>query len=165
MNWEAIGAVGEVAAAIAVVVSLVYLAHQVRTSNRLARAEAWRQPTSDLNSLNAAFATDPVFRRALAKAYFEGVERSALEPDEAMVLDVYLVSITNLYEQLFREVREGVLDESAMRDFGAQSLLMTAYYRSSWEIYRPTFGPSFVEFFERNFEVATKGPSADDRAL
>jgi hypothetical protein len=155
MNWEAIGAVGEVAGAIAVVLSLMYLAHQVRTSNKLARAGAWRQPTSDLNSLNAAFAIDPVFRRALSRAYFEEAERSAFEPDEAMALDLYLVSITNLYEQLFREVREGVLDDRAMKDFGAQNLLKTAYYQSSWEVYRPNFGPSFVEYFESNFMVPT----------
>ena len=140
-------------------------AHQVRTSNRLARAEAWRQPTSDLNSLNAAFGTDPVFRRALQRAYFEGAERSELEPDEAIALDVYLISITNLYEQLFREVREGVLDDRAMKDFGAQNLLTMPYYQSSWEVYRPNFGPSFVEYFESSFEVGAKSLSSDERAL
>ena len=34
MNWDAIGAVGEIVGATAVVVSLVYLAIQIRTQNR-----------------------------------------------------------------------------------------------------------------------------------
>ncbi len=34
MNWDAIGAVGEIVGALAVVVSLVYLAIQVRRQNR-----------------------------------------------------------------------------------------------------------------------------------
>ena len=34
MNWDAIGAVGDAVSAIAVVVSLLYLATQVRQSNR-----------------------------------------------------------------------------------------------------------------------------------
>ena len=58
MNWEAIAAIGEVVGATAVVVSLVYLATQVLVSNRLARAEAWRVPNSDLNAINATFSTD-----------------------------------------------------------------------------------------------------------
>jgi hypothetical protein len=35
MNWDAIGAVGEIVSAIAVLVTLVYLAGQVRQSNRI----------------------------------------------------------------------------------------------------------------------------------
>ena len=40
MNWEAIGAISEVIAAIAVVVTLAYLALQVRQSNRTTKAAA-----------------------------------------------------------------------------------------------------------------------------
>ena len=40
MNWDAIGAVGEVLASVLVMVSLVYLATQIRVSNRHAEASA-----------------------------------------------------------------------------------------------------------------------------
>jgi hypothetical protein len=40
MNWEAIGAVGEVAGAIGVIVTLLYLSLQVRASNRASKVEA-----------------------------------------------------------------------------------------------------------------------------
>ena len=40
MNWDAIGAVGEVVGAITVLVTLIYLARQVRQSNRIAIASA-----------------------------------------------------------------------------------------------------------------------------
>ena len=42
MNWDAIGAMGEWAGAVAVVVTLFYLAMQVRQSNVVALAEAER---------------------------------------------------------------------------------------------------------------------------
>jgi len=42
MNWDAIGAIGEWAGAVAVVVTLFYLAMQVRQSNVVALAEAER---------------------------------------------------------------------------------------------------------------------------
>ena len=40
MNWDMVGAIGEIVGALAVVVSLVYLAGQVSMSNRLAQSEA-----------------------------------------------------------------------------------------------------------------------------
>ena len=45
MNWEEIGAIGDVVGATAVVVSLIYLATQVLASTRLARAEASLGPS------------------------------------------------------------------------------------------------------------------------
>ena len=79
MNWELASAVADLAGAAAVVMSLVYLARQVRMSNRLARAEAYRSPNSDLNSLNATFSTDPIFRAAFRRA-IEGASELKSSP-------------------------------------------------------------------------------------
>jgi hypothetical protein len=40
MNWEAIGAIGEIVSAAAVIVSLVYVAIQIRQNTRMMRAAA-----------------------------------------------------------------------------------------------------------------------------
>ena len=82
MTLEQWAAVADIVAGIAVVVSLVYLASQVRISNRLGRAEAWRQPASDLNSLNATFAIDPVFRAAFTKALHEQAAKKNYQFDK-----------------------------------------------------------------------------------
>jgi len=57
MNWEAIGAVGEIVGATAVVLSLIYLAIQVRQNSNMARAESrlrlvdtWREFSNSLES-------------------------------------------------------------------------------------------------------------------
>jgi len=57
MHWEAIGAVGEIVGALAVVLSLIYLAIQVRQNSEMARAESrlravatWREFTNSLES-------------------------------------------------------------------------------------------------------------------
>jgi hypothetical protein len=42
VDWNAVGALGEVLGAIAVVFTLAYLAKQVRQSNRIAKADAFR---------------------------------------------------------------------------------------------------------------------------
>jgi hypothetical protein len=58
MNWEAIGAVGEIAGALAVVISLVYLASQIRTSNRAAIQTANREMMSESSKFYGQIGTD-----------------------------------------------------------------------------------------------------------
>jgi hypothetical protein len=147
MTWDTASAIAQVASAVAVVASLIYLARQLRMSNRLARAEAYRAPNSDLNSLNATFTVDAAFRAAFRKA-LHGATRDNLEPDEKTVLDGYLISVTNIYEQLAREGREGILDPGTLA-FQARGLLQLPYYRTSWAFYRQNLSPLFVEEFEK----------------
>lgn len=143
MDWEVISMVADVVGATAVVVSLIYLAQQVRTSNRLARAEAYRSPNSDLN---ATFSTDRAFRKAFRRA-LEGATREDMDPDERTVLDGYLISVTNIYEQLSRETREGIIESGSDR-FGARGLFALPYYRTSWSFYKLNLSVDFVNEFE-----------------
>ena len=149
MTLEDLGNLGEIIAAIATVATLIYLAVQIRASNRLARAEASRSPNSDLNSLNAAFGTDPTFRAAI-RLVLAGASRDDLEPDQRITVDFYLISVTNIQEQLAREIREGILDPDAL-DFGGAGQFHLPYYRTSWPLYRPYLGSAFVKDFEHQY--------------
>jgi hypothetical protein len=151
-----LGSLGELIAAIATVATLIYLAIQIRASNRLARAEASRTPNSDLNSLNAAFGTDPTFRAAIRKV-LAGASRTELEEGDRLLIDFYSISITNLQEQLAREIREGILDPHAL-DFGGAGLFLLPYYRTSWPLYREYLTAPFVRDFERQYDL---DPSID----
>ncbi len=148
MSWDAISAVAEILGAVAVVISLMYLARQIRTSNRLARAEAYRSPNSDLNALNGAFSTDPVFRKAFRRA-LEGATRDELDPDEVTALDGFLISLTNIYEQLAREAREGIIDSSSA-NFAGRGAFSLPYYQTSWSFYKQYLSSAFVEEFEKS---------------
>jgi hypothetical protein len=132
-------------------VTLIYLSIQIRASNRLARAEASRDPNSDLNAINASFGTDPSFRVGMRKV-LTGSSRTEIEPEQRLVLDFYLVSITNLQEQLAREIREGILDADAL-DFGGAGLFRLPYYKTSWSLYRGYLTSPFVTEFEARYDL------------
>lgn len=149
MTLEDLGNLGEIVAAIATVATLIYLAVQIRASNRLSRAEASRSPNSDLNALNAAFGTDPTFRAAI-RLVLAGSSRDELEPEQRTTIDFYLISFTNIQEQLAREIREGILDRNAL-DFGGAGVFQLPYYRTSWPIYRPYLSSVFIQDFERQY--------------
>ncbi len=149
MTLQDLGNLGELIAAIATVATLAYLAVQIRASNRLARAEASRSPNSDLNSLNAAFGTDPAFRTAI-RLVLGGSSRDELAPEQRTTVDFYLISLTNIQEQLAREIREGILDPDAL-DFGGAGTFLLPYYRTSWPLYRRYLSSAFVKDFEEQY--------------
>jgi hypothetical protein len=67
VNWEAIGAAGEVLGAIAVFVTLIYLATQIRQSNSLTRFNATTEIVNQFNVLNRLVSTDHALRKVLSK--------------------------------------------------------------------------------------------------
>jgi len=148
MNWTMVGALGEMAGAFAVVLSLMYLAQQVGMSNRLGRAEAWRASSDNLNTLNAGFGSDPVFRRSLHRALYEKADRDALEPEERVVLGMYVGSLLNVYAQLHREVHEGIVPAEAIDGFAGARLFMTPFFRSSWPLLRQDQDQAFARYLE-----------------
>jgi len=69
MNWTAIGAIGEILGALAVVATLGYLALQIRQTNKIARAESYGKVidahVGHHRALNADQAVFDVWRRGL----------------------------------------------------------------------------------------------------
>jgi len=159
MNWEMIGALGEIVGAAAVVASLVFLTRQVAMSNRLAKAEAWRSRITELTNLNSSFGTDPRFHRAMVKV-FRGAMEEDLDEDERALVSSYVISSATIYEQLFREVRDGILDERALDEYPGRIVFDLPFFRAGWPLIRTTLGGPFVQFAEgrhglpTSFEVA-----------
>ena len=72
MNWDAIGAIGEIIGAIAVVVSLIYLASQLRESNELSRENAYREVQRGLDDVMSELGRDEGLHKAWREALYEG---------------------------------------------------------------------------------------------
>ena len=58
MSWEAIGAIGEIAGALAVVVTLAYLAQQIRNQNRANEIAAFEGIVDAFSQMNLMLAAD-----------------------------------------------------------------------------------------------------------
>ncbi len=68
MNWEAVGAIGEIVGAIAVFVTLAYLATQIKQSNDLGRFNATKESMNQFNHVNEMVVTDSELRQILMKS-------------------------------------------------------------------------------------------------
>ncbi len=117
MDWNMIGALGEVAGAIAVVVTLFYLARQIGDNARENRRMEYAQLNRDFLQLPNAIAQDESF----ARLFFRGaVDPSSLNAEEAARLYSGVLMMFRSLEALFHYHREGGID-----DWGADSYRAT----------------------------------------
>jgi hypothetical protein len=67
MNWDAIGAVGEILGAFAVLATLLYVALQIRQTNEISRFNTTKEIMAKFDDLNGRIAGDSNLRNALMK--------------------------------------------------------------------------------------------------
>lgn len=91
MNWDAIGAIGEVVGAAAVVGSLLYLAGQVRMSARASAVESKMQSTTLLYAYSDSLINSPdlldLQTRGVADIEAGRAASALLEEDEVRFID------------------------------------------------------------------------------
>ena len=116
MNWEAIGAVGEIVGAIAVIVTLGYLAVQIRQNTRTVRASTHHGISRELNELNIAFGSDPAVSSLLLRG---SEDYSQLDHDERFQYTLLMRAAFGTYNDAFLQFREHLISGSP-RVVGAQ---------------------------------------------
>jgi hypothetical protein len=115
MNWEAIGAIGEVGGAIAVVVTLVYLARQIRQNTQATKVSAYHQAEQHIYPMSVALSTDPELAQILGKAADQGVE--SLARSERIRLDATLSTYFFGFESLLAHHEKGLIDADLWQNF------------------------------------------------
>ena len=128
MNWEAIGAIGEVLGAIGVIVTLVYLAGQLRQNTkelRSARHESYASLSFSVNEFRAEHA------EILAK-HFSG---EPLSDTELIVANANAQKLFVIMETTYLHYREGTLAEDIYqaRMVGLTAIMTNAPIREIWE--------------------------------
>lgn len=119
MNWEAIGAIGEIIGAIAVLATLLYLAQQIRQSNRFAIASNEIAIRNGFATLNEAQFGDTEIARLMALAQkkdseFDDIEQIKFRAFIRQGVNMWL-SIETAYENgmTSRETYEVIFNDVA----------------------------------------------------
>jgi len=105
MDWEAISAVGEVTGAIAVVMTLVYLAIQIKSNATMTKAAIREQRTAGFNA-----ATYEWIRQA--DAFTKVFNGEALDPAETFRITLATQAVFREWEAWAYHRRIGLLDDS-----------------------------------------------------
>ena len=147
MDWAIVGALGELFGGLAVVLSVLYLAHQVRESRMQATAEGQR----DL--LSTAHLHIPVATTAGATSdWRKGLNLyESLDPDTQARFHHLIHPHINHVEAVFHMYRNGLMDEHTYERWmaGIVAIISTEGGGAWWAHVRSTFGPSYVSEIER----------------
>ena len=134
INWEALGAIGEIVGAATVIATLFYLAHQIKQNNQaLNRSNEFAQANS-IHQINTAYSgvfSHLASDRELADIYTRAIAGEQLTPTEetrfTSFVNMFMATLENLTAQQSLELGYSVLDsDSAL-------VLMAPYFRKLLE--------------------------------
>ena len=146
MNWDALQAVGEIVAAIGVLISLVYLAAQVRRSAERTSADTILRYTADVNTTRQVlWATEDG-----AQVYALALRGEPIE-DEIMLIrtSLFWFSLFRSMEAAFLQYQRGNIPERIWSQYAAEYLVSvdSPGGRAALEAIREDFlDPEFSKF-------------------
>jgi hypothetical protein len=156
MNWEAIGAIGEVLGAAAVVLTLGYLAVQIRQNSQAVKNSAAQTLLSEANELLRLGASDPATARAvlLGQTLFDELSES-----EKAQFITFMFAWMRTIEQAYFQYAQGYIDEEIWEGHRAhqRQLIQAPAVKKWWSQRRCFFSKKFQSYMD---EVAAQGSDA-----
>ncbi|MEM9620196.1 MAG: hypothetical protein AAF993_01010 [Pseudomonadota bacterium] len=114
MNWDAIGAIGELIGALAVVLTLAYLAVQVKGAKR-AMVSSVYQARSDISSRSTETLYNSDYLPEIFAKLFFTESPTPLSDAETHRFILFIQNQHRIFENLNFQVIQGILDETAMQ--------------------------------------------------
>lgn len=149
MSWQDLGNIGELVSAIAVVVSLVYLASQIRQNTRqIDENTKAAQAAAFDSSINHTFMARTLIieNEGLARIYLEGSRDPETLSDQDLLR--YRLLLHNILWSLWNMQSQAQVGELASETSSAQlatleRVVSTRGFRWFWDQYAQEFGASF----------------------
>ncbi|MEQ8954593.1 MAG: hypothetical protein RL120_10705 [Gammaproteobacteria bacterium] len=148
MNWDALGAIGEIAGAIGVIVTLLYLARQIRESNHSARHAGTQEILNQVTSGIRDQAKDP----ALVDLWIRGhMCDPDLTPEETTRFRMQLMQFVMIWERAFSLHREGRLDESVWQTLSRHrgQIVMSRGFKTYFDARKRFYSDEFRHLLEQ----------------
>jgi hypothetical protein len=135
MNWDAIGAIGEMIGAAAVFVSIIYLSIQIKENTRATRGSASFDATHSWAQTNEQLYQQPDATLANIRDWFQDQDRQSLSDLEQARMEILWRSIYQKLEGQYFLYKYGLLDAALWerrRGIG-RGMIESAYPRVWWQ--------------------------------
>src|SRR5262249_4361990 len=140
VNWEAISAIGQIVGAIAVVISLIYVAREIRSNARAARMATVGTVTQWLREL----AEHP----HLLELYYRGIhDFNSLEGADLVGFSALMGQLFGNFEEMYYQQGEGHLDPRVWRKVEATMRDINGYpgVQAWWRSRSHWFGEEYAQ--------------------
>ena len=153
MDWTAIGALGELIGAVAVVASLIYVGRQVRIAAKAAGiegVEALQRQTADFAFTVAA---DSDLAELVVRVQTQGARREELSVAERGRIGYLYFALVSIQNALWERERAGLMSRE-LRDAQIQrnaALMVAPYFQDVWPFMSASFSPEYRAFIEATY--------------
>lgn len=153
MTFDELGNLAEFISSIAVLISLVYLAVQIKKSTEAARTSTYHSIVSDFGAMNQTMANVP----DLSYLYVTALQDfDALEASEKARISQLFYLTFRYFENMFYQHEKGYLEDDVW--VGWERLMVTYFrqpgFQAWWALRREVFSTSFVTCLESADEVS-----------
>lgn len=145
MNWDAIGAVAEVVGAIGVVITLVYLAIQIKQNTASLKSSTLQSMLEASAGLHDLCASDP----ELGRLFLMGIESQAnLSEDELPRFHFLMMAFMRRLEAIYNQGLSGQVPESDWSGVRGSAIEVIASPGAGewWALNRYRFSPDFKKW-------------------
>jgi len=151
MNWEAIGAVGELAGAVAVIVTLIYLAGQLRQNTKALRSSTYQA----FNDSSFSWADSEIENAAMIAKTANCSSLDELAPEEREIWRGIMFKAFTVMESNYLHHRAGAMDDDIFESRMIASVNVILQ-RPIWRQMFPGFPllPEFREYMEARIRAA-----------
>lgn len=155
MDIETLGNVGDFIGGLAVIVSLIYLAQQIRQNTRMLRASALSSTTDTYVAFNHLLGSDPLS----ARVFQLGLEDFAAlaENEQRQFLNLMRAALIS-YEHVYQNFDAGLIDAEVWDRYQreAKRLLQIPHVDIWWQARKHAYTQSFVDYMDKAASVPSR---------
>ena len=147
MNWEAIGAVGEILGAIAVIGTLIFVGLQIRSNTRSTQVAASHNLTNTFITVVKTIVDDPELSRMWIQ---QSQDASTLSASDVERMLAYNVMVLKAFEDAFHHHEMGQMSDEMWDGWQTFMVVITNYpgMRHYWKQRKHFYSRSFQEFVD-----------------
>ena len=164
MNWDALGAIGEIIGAVAVILTVGYLAFQIRQNTAMLRSTATQGASEEVASIYHTLCTHP----DLAMIFVRGLDTPNELSDTEMARFFSLMMMTTfIMQNLYLQTQDQFMDESVLLSWSRvmKNASATPGFQLFWARRSYIFSPKFREYLEAEVFVKEGEGDPDYRPL
>ena len=148
MNWDALGAIGELVGAVAVIGSLIYVAVQIRANTAESKTARTQNLVSSNSEITAHIANNPELTETIRKGM---INFESLSPTEQTQFSLIFYSIYNQWDFAYHQYLSGLLDKTFFDKLDHEIPLYTTLPGTAqwWENDKDRMSKEFREYVDK----------------
>ena len=154
--WDAIGAIGEIVGAIAVLTSLLYLAVQIRQNTASMKSSTFQNAVTSISEVSLGIGTDEDTAGITYTAFTQGI--SALTDAQRFRFGLLMTGLFRNYENFWFHYENGVMEEHMWQ--GVRNAMLGYLEHPSVKIWwgerSSIFSPKFVAYIESQDQLQAR---------